>query len=129
MSPAPTKPVWSWPDALDALAAAPDHHTLIMENERVRIIQTRILPGQVVPLHTHCWPAVAFIGSWSDFVRRDPDGTVTLDTRLGADYPMINAPFWQEPLTPHSVENVGDTEFQAVQVELKENPDDSTRMR
>ena len=115
-----SKPSWPWPDSLDALTAAPDHHRLMMENERVRVIETRILPGQVVPVHTHRWPAVAFIGSWSDFVRRDPDGTVTLDTRLGAEFPKLNTPFWQEPLTPHSVENVGNIEFQAVQVEMKE---------
>jgi hypothetical protein len=26
---------WEWPDELDALVAAPAHHTLLLENERV----------------------------------------------------------------------------------------------
>ena len=27
---------WKWPDELDALLAAPEYHTLLMENEQVR---------------------------------------------------------------------------------------------
>jgi hypothetical protein len=49
-----------------------------------------------------------------------PEGKITLDTRQLAELPKPNAPFWQEPLTPHTVENVGDAEFVAVQVEIKE---------
>lgn len=113
-------PDWQWPDSLDAAVAAARHHTVLMENERVRVLQTRIPPGEIVPVHTHRWPAVAFILSWSHFVRRDPDDAPTLDTRQLAELPKVNAPFWQEPLTPHTVENVGDAEFVAVQVEIKE---------
>ena len=110
---------WPWPDALDALTAAPDHHTLLFENERVRVIRTRILPGQIVPVHTHRWPAVLSLSSWSDFVRRDPQGNVLLDTRTTSDAPKLNTPIWLEPLPPHSVENVGDAEINNVQVEIK----------
>ena len=35
----------SWPDELDALVAAPQHHTLLFENEFVRVLDTRIAPG------------------------------------------------------------------------------------
>ena len=118
--PSTVKPPWPWPDALDALTAAPAHHTLLFENERVRVVQTRIPAGQIVPVHTHRWSAVAFILAWSDLVRRDPEGNVTLDTRSGREVPRSNAPMWLEPLVPHSVENVGDTEFNAVQVEIKD---------
>jgi hypothetical protein len=111
--------IWPWPDSLDALIAAPDHHTLLFENDHVRVIRTRILPGQRVPVHTHRWPAVLSLSSWSDFVRRDPLGNVTLDTRLTSEAPKINAPLWMEPLPPHSVENVGDAEINNVQVEIK----------
>jgi hypothetical protein len=110
---------WPWPDSLDALIAAPDHHTLLFENDHVRVIRTRILPRQRVPVHTHRWPAVLSLSSWSDYVRRDPQGNVTLDTRLTPEAPKINTPIWLEPLPPHSVENVGDAEINNVQVEIK----------
>ncbi|MGC1163927.1 MAG: hypothetical protein WA423_08105 [Candidatus Sulfotelmatobacter sp.] len=112
--------IWSWPDSLDALVAAPGHHTLLMENERVRVVLTRILPGQIVPVHTHRLPGVLFIASWSDLIRRDPEGNVLLDTRQLADKPSLGVPRWQEPLPPHTVENVGGAEFNAVQVEMKD---------
>jgi hypothetical protein len=44
---------WLWPDTLDALTAAPEHHWLVFENERVRVLKVRIGPGEIVPLHTH----------------------------------------------------------------------------
>ena len=111
-----------WPDALDALVAASGHHTLVFENERVRVIQTRIPPGETTSVHTHRWPCVLLIRAWSDFIRRDPEGEVTLDTRQLSmtDKPMPNVPTWQQPLPPHSVENIGSTEFNAMQVEIKD---------
>ncbi|MFZ1139547.1 MAG: hypothetical protein WAN76_10235 [Candidatus Sulfotelmatobacter sp.] len=114
--------IWSWPDSLDALLAAPNHHTVLLENEKMRVVQTRIAPGQTVPLHTHRWPGVLSILAWSDLVRHDQDGHVLLDTRQLADKPSLNTPLWQEPLPPHTVENVGDAEFNAIQVEIKSAP-------
>lgn len=105
---------------MDALVAAPSYHTLLMENDRVRVVRTRILPGQIVPVHTHRWPGVLFIESWSDLLRCDPQGNVLLDTRQRPDKPSINVPLWQEQLPPHTVENVGGAEFSAVQVEMKD---------
>src|SRR2546427_3854450 len=30
---------WPWPDSLDALAAAPESHRLLFENDRVRVLE------------------------------------------------------------------------------------------
>jgi hypothetical protein len=119
MTAATLKAPWPWADSLDALIAAPDVHALVFENECVRVLRTRIAPGVKVPLHTHRWPCVMFIFSWSDMIRRDEKGEVTFDTRKVAEAPKLNAPTWQEPLPPHSVENVGETEFHIMQVEIK----------
>jgi len=35
---------WPWPGCLDALEAAPRHHRLLSENDRVRVLEVRI-PG------------------------------------------------------------------------------------
>jgi hypothetical protein len=42
----------------DALLAAPGTHQLLFENEYVRIIESRIEPGESVPVHTHQWDAI-----------------------------------------------------------------------
>jgi hypothetical protein len=111
---------WPWPDELDALRAAPGHHQLVMENDHVRVLVTRIPAGETTAVHTHRWPAVSHLMGWSDFVRRDADGNVTLDTRgrpPPAKLPQIS---WLEALPPHSLENVGPNELHVVSIELKD---------
>ena len=117
---AAAKQAWAWPDSLDALVAAPGNHSVLYENERVRVVETRILPGHSTPVHTHRWPSVMFVFASSDLVRFDDLGNVLMDTRQSAAVPALNSPVWLEPLAPHSVENVGDAEFRAVQVEIKD---------
>jgi hypothetical protein len=116
------KQTWPWPDSLDAMVAAPDHHSVVLENEQVRVLRTRILPGHTVPVHTHRWPSVQLFVSWSDLVRRDHLGNVTLDTRTVLESPKLNTPLWHPELPPHSVENVGGAEIHALQIEIKSGP-------
>jgi hypothetical protein len=110
---------WPWPDSLDALIAAPDHHRLLLENEEVRVLEVRIAPGQFVPLHTHRWPSVVFTLSADDFVRRDTEGKVLLDTRITPFPTPRPEADWLPPLPPHSVENVGTNDIRLFSVELK----------
>ncbi len=107
-----------WQDELDALIAASEYHTLLLENEFVRVLDTKVRPGETVPLHTHRWPSTLYILSWSDFVRRDGEGRVVVDTRNLASMPRGSA-LWSGPLPPHTLENVGESELHAISVELK----------
>jgi quercetin dioxygenase-like cupin family protein len=85
----------------------------------VRVLETRIEPGDATPVHTHRWPNVQYVLSSTDFVRYDGDGRVTLDTRVGAGPPLTAATLWSGPLPPHFLENVGETELRVIMVELK----------
>ena len=112
-----------WLPQLDALIAAPAHHTLLFENERVRALDTIIAPGDRTPIHTHRWPAALYILSWSAFVRYGPDGDVLLDSRT---IPTLAAPpavLWSAPLPPHALENVGETDLHVISVEVKDASD------
>jgi hypothetical protein len=109
----------SWPPELDAMIAAPKHHRLMLENDRVRVLETIVRPGEIVPLHTHCWPAVFHIFGWSDIVRRGPNGEVQADTR-GKAAPVLPAVTWSGPLGPHTLENVGSSEVHVISIELKD---------
>lgn len=109
----------SWPVELDALIAAAENHQLLFENERVRVLDTAIQPGQKTPIHTHCWPASMYVIGIDHFVRRDGRGQVMVDTREtnpSAKFPQV---LWSEPLGPHSLENVGAVEIRVISVELK----------
>lgn len=110
-----------WPDDLDALRAAPEHHTLLMENERVRVLETHIPPGEVTAVHTHRWPSVYYILSWSDFVRYDDQGKILVDTRKLDSGSTPPNTLWSEPLPPHSLENAGESEIRLISVELKDS--------
>jgi hypothetical protein len=111
---------WTWPDSLDALIAAPAFHRLLLENDRVRVLDVRIPPGQLVPVHTHKWPSVVYVQSASDFIRRDGHGKVILDSRVAGAPQSDSVVQLLPPLPPHSVENVGTSEIHLFTVELKE---------
>ena len=110
---------WTWPDSLDALIAAADSHRRLFENDTVRVLETTISPGETTQLHTHRWPGVLYILSFADFVRRDGDGAVLVDTREGGAPPAPGTAIWSGSLPPHTLENVGTSVIHVVGVELK----------
>jgi hypothetical protein len=112
---------WNWPDQLDALVAAPENHHVMLENDRVRVIETRVPVNATTPIHTHRWPSVEYVLSTTDFIRRDGDGHVLYDTRTAHDRPAPLEVLWSGPRPPHSIENVGDAELTVLMVELKDH--------
>ena len=100
------------------MTAAPDHHRVLFENDHVRVLDTRLPPGERTPVHAHEWPAALYVLSWSDFVRRDSNGCVLVDSRnRPAREP--GAGLWIDPLPPHSVDNVGLSDLHIIAVEVK----------
>jgi quercetin dioxygenase-like cupin family protein len=110
---------WAWPESLDAMQAAPEHHRVLLENEHVRVLESWVAPGDTVPVHTHRWPGVLHVLSWSDFVRYSPAGAVVLDSRHGDSAPQPGTVLWGNALSPHSLKNVGASELRIVTVEVK----------
>jgi quercetin dioxygenase-like cupin family protein len=106
-------------DALDAMIAAADHHEVLMENDQVRVLDTCLGPGERTPIHTHRWPATLYVMSWSDFLRRDADGHVIVDSRTWERQPAVGEALWLPPLPAHSVENIGKSDLRLIAVELK----------
>ncbi len=100
--------------------AAPGHHKLLFENERVRVLEVRIPVGAFVPVHTHRWPGAMYVARGSDFLRRDGEGKLTFDSRTVGPPPKAPMVQWSGPLPPHSVENIGDAEILLISTELKE---------
>ena len=110
---------WKWPEELDALIAAPQHHKLLFENDFVRVIDTFIPPGEITEVHTHKWPASLYIISWSDFIRYDNNGNIVLDSRDLPKSPSPSTALWSEPLIPHSLKNIGNSNIHIISVEIK----------
>jgi len=95
---------------------APHEHLLLLENSRVRVLDTKVGPGERTPVHAHEWSAALYVLSWSDFVRYDPEGNVLLDSRNITTKPAIGSALWAGPVGPHYVENVGANELDILAV-------------
>ena len=100
--------------AQDPVKVAPKNVKVVFENDRVRVIEVRIKPGEKIPVHSH--PAnvtIALSAFKVKWVSDEGEPTVKqfkLDTVV-----------WSEPIT-HASENVGSTEIHAIAIELKDSP-------
>ena len=48
----------AWPPELDAVVAAPRNHRVLFENDRLRVLEVILEPGEEEPVHHHRWPSV-----------------------------------------------------------------------
>ena len=113
-------PQREWSAALDAVNAAPEHHRVLLENERVRVLDTRIEAGDETSVHTHRWASILYVLSASDFIRFDADGNAVFDSRTAQVNIEKGTALSSPPLSPHSVRNVGSGEIRVISVELKD---------
>lgn len=96
---------------MDPTEVSPELYRVVLENERVRVLEYRDRPGDRTRPHTH--PDSVMV-TLSSFRRRISAGAASVEVELGA-----GAVRWlgaQE----HSGENVGDTDTVSIFVELKE---------
>ena len=97
--------------AQDVAKVGADSHTVLLENDQVRVLKVDLKPGQKVPMHSHPHNVAYYL---SDAKVRIilPDGkSQERDIKAGTSS-------WSEA-TAHAVENIGTTELQEVQIELK----------
>jgi hypothetical protein len=113
---------WTWPASLDALVAAPETHHLLFQNEDVRVLETKIAPGETTTVHTHRWPGVLYVVSFDHFVRRDADGAILADSQAegSGSLPEPGTAAWSGAFAPHTLENVGTKDIHVIGVELKD---------
>lgn len=109
-----------WLPSLDAMIAAPNHHKVLLEDHRVRVLDSRVKAGDATPVHTHRWPGVLYVLGISEFVRCDPEGNVVFDSRESETQAKVGQAMWSPALTPHFVRNVGENEIRIISVELKD---------
>lgn len=110
----------------EALVAAPGSHTVLLENEEVRVLRVVIAPGAAEPVHEHPWPSVMY------FEQPQPityvayalvEGELVETERVEAPAMPPSLTVWAEPEGLHSVENRGTEPFIAVRMEFKKGSD------
>jgi len=98
-------------ESRDAVEAAPEVYKVLLENDRVRVLEVTGVPGTISPMHGHP-DSVMHAFNAADIQVTEADG----ESRR-VEIPA-GATFWN-PATEHSVENVGSETVRFVRVELK----------
>jgi hypothetical protein len=113
------------PSSYDAVAAAPDNHRVVFENEKVRVLEVTINPGEKEPFHEHPLFSVMTIITGAP-LRITPgtlqDGQIVTGKTIEVGKDNFQPPpLWMPPQGLHSAENVGTAVFRAYRIELKED--------
>jgi len=98
--------------AQDAAKVAPSMCKVLLENDRVRVLDFWLKPGDKLPMHSHP-AAITYFVSGGKMKTTLPDGKVT------EMEPKAGEARWADAVT-HANENVGTTEAHVIVVELKE---------
>jgi hypothetical protein len=118
---------WPWPPSMESVKSAWRNHKILWENNKVRLIEVTIRPGETEAMHDHPYDSIfAFDSPW-------PAGAMT-DNKLVQDDPR-NAPLGGRagaptgkqfptcasagPQAPHQVTNHGDFPIHFYRVEFK----------
>jgi len=108
-----------WPDTLDAVAAAPGNHKIILENDRIRVLNVTVAPGENEPLHMHRMPSLLYIIAEDDIQDFDANGKLLYDTRAQSAPPKTPYAEWMPPQAAHRVLNRSKNPLRLIRVELK----------
>ncbi len=95
----------------DAVTAAPHAYRMLLENDRVRVLEYRGGPGTKAEMHSH--PDLVAVAIRGGKVRFTSANGQTEDADLGND----EAGFFEA--TEHMTENVGASDIHMVLIELK----------
>jgi len=99
------------PAALDPMNVDPQHHSVLFENDRVRVLRTVLEPHLRGPMHAHPHYVVVYLTILHTTMTM-PDGRKVDNPRQPGDIA------WRDPLQ-HITENIGEKTAVEIQIELK----------
>jgi hypothetical protein len=114
---------WPWPDSLDGVIASPQNHTVIYEDNNIRVLDVHTPSGTMNNLHDHQWSSV-FLYYEAQPNGRDHkyDGKVTAvggAVPADAPFPLL---YVSGPQAPHAYENMDTFLKHFYRVEFKKIP-------
>ena len=115
----------SWAPELDAVVAAPRQHKVLFENEKLRVLEVTLEPGDEEPVHHHRWPSVFVFDQIKPPVvditpsgqRLPPNRDVlqALQAWTGTGCLVVN----MAPQPPGRVSNESDAAVHGIRIEMK----------
>lgn len=95
----------------DAVTIAPHVHEVIFENDKLRVLKVIVRPQDKADMHWHP-ENINYILKSGTLRFTKPDGSIV-------DIDLTEGQVTSSPESSHAVENIGNTEVQTIQVELK----------
>jgi beta-alanine degradation protein BauB len=96
----------------DVMIAASKAYGLLLENDKVRVLEVRLKPGQKAPMHNHPNAHVVYVKNDARFKLSFPDGKNSVFDMKAGQTLFIEA-------GPHETENIGTTDGHNLVVEIK----------
>jgi len=95
----------------DAVSIAPHIHSIVFENDKIRVLKVVVKPGDKAGMHWHP-ENINYILKPGTLRFTKPDGST-------ADVELTEGQVTSSPESSHAVENIGNTDVQTIQVEMK----------
>jgi hypothetical protein len=96
---------------LDPVKVSPEYYSVRLENDRIRVLEYRLKPGDKEAMHSHL-PGVVYVLANATLRSATSEGASSETSRKAGEV------FWRESTT-HTAENVGATEAHGLAFELK----------
>jgi quercetin dioxygenase-like cupin family protein len=97
--------------AQDVMKVAPETHKILLENDQVRVLSVHMKPGGKAPMHSHPHNVAYFLTDAKVKITLPNGKTEERNIKAGSST-------WSEATT-HTAENIGTTELEEIQIELK----------
>jgi len=97
--------------AQDPVKTSPQYYKVLLENDRVRMFEYRLKPGEKEPMHSHSAGVIYWLSGAK--LRITFPGGKSEERKV-----VTGSAVSRDPVT-HAVENIGDTEAYAIAVDLK----------
>lgn len=114
------RPACAWPDSLDPVTAAPKNHKVVIENERVRVLDVTVAPGELENLHAHCRSSVMYLMNEGIYKDYGPNGELIAEAAEAAPAEQFPMTLWLDPQGAHAVHNLDPKPVRLLRVELKD---------
>lgn len=110
------------PASFDAVAAAPNSHRVLLEDESIRVLRVEVAPGVTEAVHEHRWPSVMYFeqpGPITYITYKLINGKPVETERFNAPALAKSQTVKGEPEGLHAITNRGSAPFVAIRTEFK----------
>jgi len=121
---------WPYPIVYDAINAAPNNYKLLFENNKLRVLEVTVRPGETTPMHGNPYPHVLAFNSLTldspDITDKKLDPSSALNGQGAGRAPAPRTHNLTEPMcmtmaprAPHAIHNGGSVPLHYYQIDYK----------